>query len=87
MKIGTYLNQIQAINNVRITLETFVCKGLWLLHGAETFRRQCVISFLDLIVLVATTRRANIHNNNTLFLYEKQFFSNLSIKENCITFS
>ena len=51
----------------------------------KTFRRQRVISFLNLINLIATTRLPNIHNRNTEFLYKEQFLSKLN--KSCIIFS
>ena len=43
--------------------------------------------FLDLIILIAIARLANIHNKKTWFLCKKQFFSKLNIRESCMIFS
>ena len=79
--------QGHAKDNDTITVKTFLWKGWWLLYGTDTLRKQRVISFLDLIILIATTRLANIHKRNTRFLCKKQFLSKLSIKKSYIIFS
>ena len=58
----TAYTYLLAIENITITVKTFVHKGWWVSYGAETFRRQRVIIFLNLIILIATVKLANSYS-------------------------
>ena len=75
LQYGRDWSGLSNIRSTRFYEVKLLWKHLWqrimLSYGVETFRRQRVINFLDLIILIAITRLANNHNRNTRFLYKK----------------